>query len=1209
MHYVPESSRALLEGDDLLENAGLPEQPGFHYASAPVYLLTLLVGALLLGDFVIGAAENPDWLAYRSFAGFRLALLAAVLGGARILYHTLEGFFLGRIGADLALTIACLAAILLGEHTVAALVVFIALVGESIEGYTVDRATRAIRGIFSLCPRLAHVLRDGREQDLPVTELAPGDEVVVRPGERIPADGRVHSGASAVDESALTGESLPVEKSAGDAVFAGSLNQFGALAVTVEKVGEATTVGQIARMVAEATARKTPLERTADRLARYFLPIVLLTAAATLVGWRIQSGTWSAGWMPALAVLVVACPCPLVLATPSAVMAAMAWLARNGVVIKGSIALERLAGIDTFAFDKTGTLTRGELQLGDVVVTSGIDAAELLRLAAAAERQSEHLLARVIVREAESRNVVVPAVREFSVQPGLGVTATLDVSAVPPILRRSADENPSEPLMILVGNRRLLGAHGIDISAEWEASLAHLDAKGESTLLVALATSGRLPRTGDDSPLCPQGEVLGLFGVTDTLRAEARRVMDELRTLGIRSFALLTGDRQEAAAGMAGAVGAIDHLGAGLLPLEKAAWIDEQIRAGRQVAMVGDGVNDAPALAAATVGLALGGVGSDLAAEAGDLVLMGDPLTPLPGLVRLSRQLVQVIRQGIYLFAFGMNGLGIILSACGVLSPVGGALFHECASLAVMLSALRLLWFERWETTWLGRFGGRCGACAEQLANSLSPSRVIYGVLAHRALLLKLALSALMIFWLTSNFVLLSEAEQALVIRCGKYETTLRAGWHPRWPAPFEEVRRIEVDRLRALPLGFRVTEPLAPADKGVFVPPVEWQNEHIEKNYLPVAAESQLLTGDETAVELTAEVHYRIRDLKTYLLKCAAPEAALRAAAESAVRQVVSQRTLDGLLADARLAVETESLLRLRQSAAGLDLGLEITRFALLDVHPPPQVVPAYRDVANALEEREQAINLAEARHARLVLSAAGERAVRRLNRSARPADAAQERESSTTGDVADWRLDDRLWAELTDESGGEMLLSGDGAARLLAAHRDETRTIEDARGREARFTGLLPVVRAHPLLTRFQLYWEEIERSLAARPLTILDPRATGRRQLWLADPERFIPPPMPQPPIPQSTAPQSPPAALDGRPALPPFLRGPVNVVDARNLRRPRLARRGRRPRGRHAAFRAPPAPGVPHPRNPPHIDPLRRRNGRRHRRNAGAHRRGL
>jgi Cu+-exporting ATPase len=213
------------------------------------------------------------------------------------------------------------------------------------------------------------------------------------------------------------------------------LNQFGSLNVRVEKVGAETTVGQIARMVAEATAKKTPLERTADRLARYFLPVVLLAAGATLVGWRLQSGSWRAGWMPALAVLVVACPCPLILATPSAVMAAMAWLARNGVVIKGSIALERLAGIDTVAFDKTGTLTRGELQLGDVAVGEGLDATELLRLAAAAEKPSEHVLARVIVREAEGRNSVVPTAANFVSLPGLGVAAQLPAAAVPAALR------------------------------------------------------------------------------------------------------------------------------------------------------------------------------------------------------------------------------------------------------------------------------------------------------------------------------------------------------------------------------------------------------------------------------------------------------------------------------------------------------------------------------------------------------------------------------------------------------------------------------------------------------------------------------------------------------------------------------------------------------------------------------------------------------
>ncbi|MSR58667.1 MAG: cation-translocating P-type ATPase, partial [Planctomycetaceae bacterium] len=656
MHYVPESSRALLEGDAVAAGGELREAPSFHFAWAPLYLLTLATGLLLLADFGLGVIDDPAGAPFRTPFGFRLALLAAVLGGARILYHTLEGLTAGRVGADLALTIACLAAILLGEHQVAALVVFIALVGESIEGYTIDRATRAIRGIFSLCPRRAHVLRDGREQDVPIAKLALAEEVVVRPGERIPVDGPVLSGTTEVDESALTGESLPVEKAAGAVVFAGTLNQFGAVTVRADKIGAETTVGQIARMVADATARKTPLERTADRLARYFLPIVLAAAAATLVGWRIRTGTWNAGWMPALTVLVVACPCPLILATPCAVMAAMAWLARNGVVIKGSIALERLAGIDTMAFDKTGTLTRGELQIGDVVPREGLDSTELLRLAAAAEKPSEHLLARVIVRQAEDKNVVVPTVTGFSALVGLGVSAELSSAAVPQSLRPDVADELSQPLTILVGNRRLLGERGVEITPAWEARLAELEAQGQSTLLVALLGI---------ADAADRGQILGLIGVRDTLRPEAKGVIDELRSLGIRSLALLTGDRRPAAEAALGALGTIDYIGTELLPLDKARWITDQVQSGRQVAMIGDGVNDAPALAAATVGIALGRVGSDLAADAGDLVLMGDPLAPLPALVRLSRKLVQVIRQGIYLFAFGMNGVGVLLGAMG----------------------------------------------------------------------------------------------------------------------------------------------------------------------------------------------------------------------------------------------------------------------------------------------------------------------------------------------------------------------------------------------------------------------------------------------------------------------------------------------------------------------------------------------------------------
>ncbi|HEY3968687.1 MAG TPA: cation-translocating P-type ATPase family protein [Planctomycetaceae bacterium] len=1101
MHYVPESSRALLEGDDngFVRAAGA--DPGFHVASAPVYVLTAVVGLLLMADVLAGAMGDPRLMAWRTLFGFRLALLAAVLGGARILYHTLEGLLAGRVGADLALTIACLAAILLGEHSVAALVVLIALCGESIEGYTVDRAANAIKRIFQLCPRQAHLIRDGREIDVLVDAIAAGDEVVVRPGERIPVDGRVLLGTTAVDQSALTGEGLPIDKTRGDRVFAGTLNQFGAIVIAVEKVGEETTFGQVVQLVGAAAARKAPLERTADRLARYFLPVVLALACATLAGWRIKSGTWSAGWLPALGVLVVACPCPLVLATPCAVMAAMAWLTRSGVVIKGSIALERLASIETIAFDKTGTLTQGRPQIGDVRPADALDEAELLRLAAAAEKSSEHLLARAIVAAAESRNAVIPSAEGFVAQPGLGVSARIRASAMPPALRSEASADDDERRTVVVGNRRLVESFGVQVSAEWERQLAEFDRSGQTPLFVTLLAFEPQKISNDKQQDAPQ--ILGLIGVRDTPRPEALAVIRELKALGIRTIAILTGDRRSAAEALASEIAEIDDVHADLLPADKAHWIERSVAAGRRVAMIGDGVNDAPALAAATVGLALGRIGSDLAAEAGDVILMGDPLAPLPGLLRLSRQMVRIIQQGIYVFAFGVNGLGVVLCAWGLLNPVGGAVFHELASLAVMLNSLRLLWFERWDQIALGRFLGGCLNGAEWLADNLSPTRVIQGILARRRVVLRLAAAVACVWYLTSNCVVLTEDEQALVTRFGRYEVTLDAGLHWRWPAPLERVRREQVNRLRSLQLGFR-SERGAAAARGAFVRPVEWQAEHAERGYLSMPGESSLLAGDEVSLELTAEAHYRIVNLREYVEGSSNPTALLRAAAEGAVRQVVAARVLDEILAEFRADVEADCLRALREAIAPYRLGLEVTALTLLDVHPPTAVVPAYRDVANAMEEREQSINLAEVQYARRVLSTGGEGAVRALSEINR-AVASGQRAASTSGGVADWTLTDERWAKLTDEGSGEMLLSGKSAARLSDAHREATRVVNMARGQEERFSRVVQIQRDEPVLTRFQLYWETIERVLGDRPLTILDPHS-GRTHLYLADPERF-------------------------------------------------------------------------------------------------------
>lgn len=1088
MHYAPESPREFLP-EAGASSAGRAEN--FHYRSAPIYLLTAAVGILLLADVVLGIAwrlppsepgtsfvlSPADWwaqlLVKQTLFGFRLALLAAVLGGARILYQTLDGLLSGRVGADLALTIACLAAIVLGQSETAALVVFIALCGESIEGYTVDRAQRAIRRIFQLCPRTARVLVGDDEQEVPIEQVIVGDSVVVRPGERIPVDGAVAAGQSAVDQSALTGESIPADKSVGDRVFAGTLNQFGALRITATRVGQQTTLAQIVEMVGQATARKASLERTADRLARWFLPVVLGTAVLTLIGWRIASGSWSAGYLPALSVLVVACPCPLILATPSAVMAAMAWLARAGVVVKGSVALERLASIDTIVFDKTGTLTRGELAVGDIVVQRSplveregyVDETDLLRLAAIAEKRSEHPIARVLVREAEARQCVVTGADELTAHPGAGVVANV------------------RGQIVTVGNRRLMTERGIRIPDDLEQRLIELEQQGQSILLVA-----------------QEQTVLGAIGLRDAARTETAAVLQELRDAGVNQFAMLTGDRGEPARRIAEQLG-IDNVQAELLPADKAKRIKELIAAGHKVAMVGDGVNDAPALATATVGLALGGVGSDLAAEAGDLVLMGDPLRPLPGLLRLSRQLVTVIRQSIFVFAFGMNAAGMVLGSLGWINPAIAAVFHEVSSLAVMLNALRLLWFERWHETRLGRLSIAAASVAEWLVEKLSPTKLVFGFLDHWPTLVRSTAAVFGVWWCCSGVALLSEDEQAVVTRLGRYETTLSVGWHWRWPVGLETVRRERVGEVRAIQIGFR-SAPTPLKSDGLFRAPVEWMSEHADTDYEPVAPESFTLTGEEVPIEMTGEVQFRIGDLRRFAFSASRPDDTLRAVTESVLREIAATESLDSLLTNRRREIEARCLVRIRELMTSYDIGVEVLDLSLLDIHPPQQVVPAYRQVADSLEQREQFINEAEGYYARKVLSAAGEQAIRVLTDSVEATKRLPD--ASTTGGVTGWKLDDALWQKLTATfDSDDRVLSGEAAAKLLKARSEKTRKVEAATGSAARFNSVVRVFAEQPTLTGLHLYWTTIEKVLATRPLMILDPALRGKSHLWLTEP----------------------------------------------------------------------------------------------------------
>ena len=451
---------------------GRPRVVGLYLITAALVLLLALDLLPGLTVWLLGS-DAPRF--GRELFGFRFATLAAVLGGARVLYGALGRLLEGRLGADLALALAVVAALLIGEPLVAAEVVVIGLIGECLEAFTFGRTQAAVQKLVEVFPRRCWLLRDGHEIRVFTHEVAVGDTVVVKPGARIPVDGVVRDGRSSVDASALTGESLPRDVGPGEPVLAGSVNQFGALTIAATKVGEQTVAGRVIELTARALRDKAPVERSADRLAGYFLPIVLALALITFIAAWIGYGGAVAGIRravyPALSVLVVACPCALILATPAAVIAALGRLAGTGVLVKGGSALERLAGVRAIAFDKTGTLTEGYLELGAVLPLAGIDPNDLLRAAATAEQGSEHPLARVILDAAAARQIAPEPRTEFTALPGSGVRAIAGGQT------------------LLVGTRRLLEEQGIAVPAEATVLLDRLDRAGETALLVAPMTS------------------------------------------------------------------------------------------------------------------------------------------------------------------------------------------------------------------------------------------------------------------------------------------------------------------------------------------------------------------------------------------------------------------------------------------------------------------------------------------------------------------------------------------------------------------------------------------------------------------------------------------------------------------------------------------------------------------------------------------------
>lgn len=623
----------------------------------------LVDNAELLFSLLAGMSLTLGWLVelltgWSSAISLGFYLAAYVLGGWRVAHHSWRALRQQRFDVDLLMLAAALGAAALGQFAEGALLLFLFSLGHALEERALERAKSSIRALEQLSPRHALVQRGDQEVLQPVEEIAIGDLVVVRPGERFPVDGTVIAGQSAVNQAPITGESLPVDKLPGDLVYAGSVNGQGALRVNVSRLARDSTLARVTRMVEQAQAQKSPTQQVTERFMAWFVPAVLLIDLLLIVLPPLFGVPFSTSFLRAMTFLVAASPCALALGTPSAILAGIARAARGGVLVKGGLHLENLGRLDVLAFDKTGTLTYGRLSVTDVIPDPATETLpdELLALAAAVEKHSVHPLARAVVREAEERRLALPEASAVQAVDGRGVQAQIQGAPT------------------WAGSPRWFEESGWHLSPALSDLVNRLEQDGKTTILVR-----------------QEAGFAGLIAMADSVRPEARAAISGLREKGIRRILILSGDSERIAARVADQVG-IDEYRAELLPQDKLAAIHELVEKHQAVAMVGDGVNDAPALANATVGVAMGGAGSDTALETADVALMSSNLERLPFAVGLGGATRRVIRQNLAVAL----GVIVILSLASITgwAGIGAAiLFHEGSTLLVVLNSLRLLSF------------------------------------------------------------------------------------------------------------------------------------------------------------------------------------------------------------------------------------------------------------------------------------------------------------------------------------------------------------------------------------------------------------------------------------------------------------------------------------------------------------------------------------
>ncbi|WP_198135367.1 heavy metal translocating P-type ATPase [Alkaliphilus metalliredigens] len=578
-----------------------------------------------------------------------IALFAVLFGGLQRFISGFKDVFNRRITVNVFVTVALIATVAIGEFITAAILIFIMSAAGAFESYTLDKTRKSIRGLLDLAPKKVTIKKNDEEVVIGIEEVKIGDLVIVRPGERIAVDGVVTNGQSSVNQAPITGESIPVEKNKGSQVFSGTLNEEGRIEIETTGVGEDTTLAKIIHLTEKAQATRPPFQNIADRFTHWFLPVVVLIA----IGAYLASGDIRT----AVAVLLVACPCAFAIATPTAITAGISNMAHRGILVKGGKYIEQAGSIDTLLVDKTGTFTIGSPVVMGVEEFNGATKEEILLWSAIAEKYSEHPLARAIIKHAKENDVKIPDPEDFKAVVGKGVIAQFEGQS------------------LVVGKEELLTEMDIDLGENVKEQMKDHREKGRTIMLVAR-----------------NNKVMGLVSIADKVRPGVKEVILQLKEIGIKEIIMLTGDNAATAQSVAAEIG-VDSFKANMLPEQKQEVVAEMQKAGKKVAMIGDGINDAPALALADIGIAMGATGTDVAIETADVSLMRDDLRSVADFIWTSKKVFRRIKLNIF-FSIIYNVIGLILAAMGMLSPVGAIIIQEAGCLTVVISSTLLLWYK-----------------------------------------------------------------------------------------------------------------------------------------------------------------------------------------------------------------------------------------------------------------------------------------------------------------------------------------------------------------------------------------------------------------------------------------------------------------------------------------------------------------------------------